>query len=374
MVLLIIYIIFLLLAFAAPRSKVLTGAILVFMCYLYAFAQYTGDLQTYEAAYLKLNGSIRFNVYEPGFSFVMSVCRRMGFSFTQFRLLLGIIICLIILGLVIRQTDFCAAATALYGIFPFFIYVSVMRSGVACPFVLLAIEQLNSGRRSSRLWFVVFIIIAAMFHYSSIIFLLMLIPVKKISYKWVLFVFCAGMILSILINYTDYIYNIVAHFTQRTKILQWFMRNDAAANLKGALAEAVLLVMLLFVAYRNNRIYKEPSVFSEGAEKAKKEKGMVSLSYKAALLMLFLLPLMIYSSPFMRLPYTLFLFFITTTLNAEASRTSAQKGTLMLTKLPYVRAWAVTAVLTLVWKFYYILPYMKAGTSFLWEFLEAAVV
>ena len=83
--------------------------------------------------------------------------------------------------------------------------------------------------------------------------------------------------------------------------------------------------------------------------------------------MMCLLPFIIFASPFMRLPYMVFLVLITSTLNTgmlerEYVQTRIEGLSLSI-------PWVIMFFLCFIWKIYYSLPYLKSGDHLFWEFI-----
>ncbi|MBP3205434.1 MAG: EpsG family protein [Oribacterium sp.] len=250
MVLLVIFLGLFLLSIIYPRSKHITIAIVLFMLFVYAFTWHEGDLEVYEWVYRDLFTGRFYTAYEPGFVALMWLCKKVGLSFTGFRFVLGSFITIIIYHIVRRQTDYSAFAMVLYCLFPFFVFSSVLRSGISCVFVLLALEQLIIDKGNKKKY-VIYILIGTLFHYSTVLFLPFLLFTGKIKKTRLIGAFVGMCVLSFLINYTNVMYSIVSTFTQRQKIVGWLMKNDATANINGIIAIGVLLIAV-YLLNRNN--------------------------------------------------------------------------------------------------------------------------
>ena len=364
MVLLAIFIGLFLMAMVYPASKHLTNIVALFMLFVYAMVWHEGDLEVYRWVYQDLLTGQFYGNYEPGFVALMWICRRIGLPFVGFRLVLGSFITYSIYRIVRRQTDYAAMAMVLFSIFPFYLFASVLRSGIACVFVLRAIEQLISAKKDKRR-FVGYILVATLFHYSSILFLPFLLFTGRVQKKKLLGVFTGMCAVAFIINYTDIMYNIVSRFTQREKILGWLRRGDATANLKGISGIAIVLIMAyllnLYAIRKNVASSKAPLLFT-GVR-----ANQIQISYQLSVYTLYLSPLMVMASPFMRIPYMVLLVFIIASLNIAYGLQPRKYSSAMVIRI----SWVALLITVLVWKFYSELPYLKSGAHLFGEYLDA---
>ena len=282
-------------------------------------------------------------------------------------------------------------------VFSFFMYTAVIRSGIASVFVLIAIEQLMRSNPDRRR-FVFYIIIGTLFHYSSFFFLFLLLFDARIKQSTVIIVLFVSVALAIVLNYTSIPYNFISLFTSRQKTLQWFIRSDdATANLNGVIGILFLLVSMYATTRYNlfistiERIGVEDSRFScfpLNTDLLCNDVKMCSefedtpyvsrycetvVAHKLSMMMVLFSPLMIFASPFTRLPYMVFIFIIITTINSgmtaqmHSMEGGFRPGLISL-------SWVALLVVAILWKLYFDLPYLKNGSSFFWEYLDVSFV
>lgn len=368
MILLLLYVLMLAGAYCFPESKKLSVLMFSLFCFLFAFGHYEGDYQLYQWIYSEFNTGLYNREFEPLFTLTFWVATKIGLSFVAYRVILGVFICVEMYKLIARHTSCIALATALYGLFPFFLYTTVIRSGVATVFVLLAIEQLIKAEPDKKR-FIILVLVGTLFHYSSCLFLLLLLFDENIRETSFFLVVCIGLVLAVIINYTSIPYMIVSMFTSRQKTLQWFAKSDATANLNGILGIAVILVSMYALSKYNLMVDSHYSLSGSGelAEYSESSR-LVIIAYKLSLMMFLYFPLMIMASPFTRLPFMVYVLVIIATINngREAQirvNDELRPGVVSL-------SWIVLLVVTFVWKIYYDLPYLKDGTSFFWEYLD----
>ena len=370
MILLAIYIVLCLLAVVFPRSKRIMLLVVYFLTFAYAFTWTSGDLEIYEWVYNSLLSGDFNRAYEPGFIGLMWLCRLAGLPFSGFRLVAGAIIVIVAARVIQRQTAYCALVMALYGIFPFFQFVSVIRSGVACSFVLLAVEQLFDEPQNKKKY-IGLIVCAVLFHYSSLLFLPFLV-FTRMKRKHLSIAFIGMCVLTFLTIYTDVIYRIVSKITQRQKILIWLSTSDGTANLKGILAIVILLLSLYYLGARAYRKSKGTAALEKlllGG--ARCNQGQVM--YQISLYMIFLFPFMALASPIMRIPYMVFLMFAIVSINDGEGRIFRTGKNVGLGSVGIKPAWVLMLSIALLWKIYADLPYLKTGAHLFPQLTDAVL-
>ena len=384
MVLLLLYLMMLVGAFCFPESKKLAFLLFSLFCFLFAFGRYQGDYQTYLLIYSGFNSGLYIREFEPLFSLTFWIAAKIGLSFVAYRLVMGLFICISMYRIIARHTSCVALASAVYGLFPFFMYTTVLRSGVACIFVLLAIEQLIKECPDKKR-FVLLVLIATLFHYSSILFLLLVLFDDNIRETSFILVFIVGLALAFIINYTSIPYKIVSLFTSRQKTLQWFSKSDASANFNGILGIAIILVSMYALSKYNLMVSScfslertgETSgaaqiVLGNESSPCLEPDRLVIISYKLSLMMFLYFPLMVLASPFTRLPFMVYVLVIISTVNMGRDAQLRENSELRPGVVSF--SWIVLVAVTLVWKIYFDLPYLKEGSSFFWEYLDVSFI
>jgi len=370
MPLFLLYTALLLFAFFFPKSKHLTVALGIFMWLMYGFAWYEGDLEVYQWVYSEIQSGAFNKAYEPLFIAAMWICSKLGMGFTVFRLVLGGFIVLSVYFAIKGMTENTAAAMGLYGVFPFFVFISVMRTGVASALVMLAVAELIKTN-PNKMKFILLIGIATLFHYSSFVFMILLLGPEVFDRKYMVAVIIGSLFLSIVINRTGLLYGVLSKITSRQKVLQWFTDNGASANLKGILAEVIVIASLFVMMKRNNIIGVTPAYTAIEGYSYNAGVRVNHLAYKLCGMMILLLPLMIYASPFMRLPYMVFPVFVMSTLNSSGADICLEQEVGYSSGRFMVKmGWFVLLLIVLMWKLYYDLPYLKAGSHLFSEFFD----
>lgn len=369
---LVIYVELLILALMSPKSKAVTWLVMTFMFFMFSFVYYEGDLQIYEWVYNDFYTGQFFTAFEPAFTLVIWICTVIGLPFSAFRAVLAIAYLALTYKATRQQTEYTAIAMALMTIFPLVVYTSVLRSGIASAILLYAMTFLTENGKKNNFKYFISVIMATLFHYSAVVFFVFMLARRKISIKKMLLYSMFAFGLLTLLYYTDIIYRLVSFITSNKKILQWFVKGNAEANLKGTISAFMVLAVNCILAMKAKEICHSP-------------KGQLLLSmrmirfsyisYNVAVLMILFLPLMIFATPFMRLPYMVYGMVISTCVNATMVVCMRINHGRQKKLNPKIAAIGIGIfVMTMVWRFYYCLPYLKQGMVFFGEFLNTKVI
>lgn len=354
--LLLVFAILLVFAFIVPKSKYVFAAEVILMLFMFSFISYEGDWQTYSLVYLEYASSALSWHYEPAFSILMMLCSRLGLPYVWFRFLICLIYCIILTLFLKSVTKYYAIIGGLTLVFPFFVFVATMRSGIACPLVLCAFVVLALNKQYTKEKFILLILLATMFHYSCIVFLPFIIVDKKISNTKKVFLFFLAAMVAVLLNFTTVIPNLLSVFMSREKTLSWFSQNEGTANLTGAICDAVLVLVNFLISKKAYEISSR-----EFSTLEQHQIRFSRITYEVSYILIFLLPFIWLSSPFLRLVFIAFPMIIVSMVNALS--------TLKKDKIERLYIVAIVA-LGVVFRLYNDLPYLKAGSIFFGEFLN----
>lgn len=301
------------LAYLNPRSKIVSFTILAFMWVLYGFNTYSGDFIAYENVYNNL-WDIGLMHYEPGFSMIMAFCRSFGMSFIMFRVALAFIFVYLLYNAIKKYTQYSALALAIYLIFPFPYFISVLRGGVASLIILYSIDFLREeNQRRGAFKFVLGVMIAALFHYTSVFYLVLLFARKEIDAKKIGCLLGIEFFVIFLWNRLD-IQSILAIFIDREKTLDWFAQQNYVNNMlnvKGVLSNFLIVFGNIYFS----RIIKENNIKQmDGCES--RDLWVSKFAYNANLLMLLLAPFLFYRNVVLRFIWELQGINIVTAVNA----------------------------------------------------------
>lgn len=361
----VIYVLLIALGFRYPKSKTVTRAIVVFMLFVFSFVERDGDYQQYKYVY-EIFDNNWLNVYEPGFVFIIWICNKMGLSYSFFRLVVGSIFTSGLYRAIRTQTEGIAFSFALVLLFPFFVFVATIRSAVAMGFILNAIPFLMDKSLRGSIKYIEMILLASLFHVSSLIFLAFLLVRFKITKRNVIIYTFFSALCGVILHSSSLISKLMSQITQNQKILQWFTNNESSANFVGSLVVLIIFIALAFVAHYAACLcnYSEKTYLCNGKYSA--------LIANLSVLILFAYPLFIFSTVFMRQLYMFLPCVIISCVNAiiQAYEKYSIKQLAILGKKLRISATAHVDLqvffivgLVLLCAFYYDLPYLKQGQS-----------
>lgn len=255
-------------AFFMPRSKLLYWGIMFYMWLLFSLNTGAPDTSIYEWIY---NEGMR-DAFEPLFTFLMLTCRSMGFSFTSFRMVEATLL-LFFLNLTFRkinQPKTLAAAMYMIALFPW--HVSGMRAALACVIMMYGMTFLFDRSKTNVKVYCIFLIMAVLVHYSSVLFSVMLLVKKDTKRINIVLYFIFVVIGILVVRYTDILLNLVRCFTSREKIITWLsggIGKEGFPNLKGFSAELMILFGNIYLTQRSKKIVSRYDVTGSGRYAAK---------------------------------------------------------------------------------------------------------
>lgn len=295
----------LVLAFLKPESKKATLFVLVYLWAIYALNTHTPDGVYYQKVYY--SGSlVESFYYEPAYTVLMMACRWLGLSFQSFRIVLASIYVPLLYVAVRRLTPYTTYVLALFAIFPLTYFYSVLRGGFAALIIIFGLGYLVSDERFSGWKYIACVVVAMLFHTSSVLFLILLYACKKLQAKWLL-LFVGGMFVGcLLIRFTDIPYHILSKFTQSERILTWVRySNDGDPNLNGYIGMAAAVLGSEFLSQMLR--HKLRTVDAERLAALPVDGLHVAdMVYRVNAVMIILLPVLVLSSVYIRYIYQMF--------------------------------------------------------------------
>jgi len=278
------------------KSKMVAVIISLYMWVFYSFNTYSGDSAAYEYVYQLISEGYVFGHFEIGFTILMLMCSKIGLSFSGFRFVLGTIYIVALNKVIKKYTDNIAIVLALFMIFPFMYFTSVLRAGIAGLIVVNSVQHLSVKGKKGIFMYAIGILFAMLFHTSSMFFFVLVLARKKISQRTVIKIIVVTTIVSFLFRNAVF-YKVFSIFTQNAKILQWLNGDGTASsalNITGIVAEISLLIMILFIVSRANKLERQCGV--EG-----KRMKQCELIKSCNFYLLTLIPFMIISDVWMRM-------------------------------------------------------------------------
>lgn len=323
------FIVLIILGFLRPESKIVTLLIATFMWIIYGLNTMSGDYIAYENVYTNFISEGFQNHFEPLFSLLMSICVKLGISYQGFLMVLAtIFICLTYLAIK-QYTKYTALALSIYMIFPFVCFVSQLRIGIASAIIIYSIKYLISNEKNSTLKYLIFLLLATLIHYSSLLYIILLLTKiaknnNKINRrKLYVFTFIGIFIASTVFSFSSIGYDILSLVTDRGRIIAWFSdpNIEGLPNTVGLVTEIIVLIGTIYVAY----IAKNKYIPIIGHKSNSNEIEVANTGYSIAIVLLITLPFIVRNSTFMRLIYEVILIIICSCTNTIMSIKENQK-------------------------------------------------
>lgn len=291
-----------LLSFLMPKSKGIAGLLLLYMWIFYGFNTYSGDYAVYEYVYNSIQSGQLVNHFEPGFSLLMVVCSMLGLSFIGFKIVLATVFVSLLYVVVNKYTTYRAFVLAVFLIFPFTYFASVLRAGISGLIVVYSLSYLAQNGRQNTVKYTLGILIAALFHSSSVFFLTFVLIKKGTDRKKILRTFGVMTVLAVLFHFNVF-YRTFGLFTSNMKILQWLDTSSSVSDLswKGKVCELIILGLYIFVMYQSKKTYHRIACKSDHYDLYKKEENMQILVYNCNVFLIILIPFLMVSDVWMRI-------------------------------------------------------------------------
>jgi hypothetical protein len=236
--------------FLKKHSKILTVLLFIYMWIIMGTNTYSPDFPNYEIMYHNWMDP-SYSLHEPAFIALCALGNYLGLSFIQFRMFLALIY-LTLMVLTIRQyTANVNLVMTLFLVFPFLYDVSVIRNAMANIIICFAIQSLFSQKKGSSLKYILGVGIAALFHYSCMFYIVLLLAKARIRLRETVLLLLVVIPGGILLTYTSIPLNIARMITSSVKILTWLDRSATTnTSIIGILTSSGLLMINLLLINR----------------------------------------------------------------------------------------------------------------------------
>ena len=304
-------------SFIIQKSKKVAILICIYMWIFYSFNTYSGDYISYAYVYNLIGKGMLWDHFEPAFSLMMIICNIIGLSFTDFKIILGTFYVILLYVTVKKYTDRVSFVLGIFLIFPFMYFVSVLRAGISGLIVVYSIGFLLENTRKNTLKYLLGILIAMLFHYSSIFFLIFLFARKKVNLSWIMKMLCIMAVAGLMYSQGIF-YQVVRLITDNQKVLQWFefISLDDVLNWKGRLVEFIVFFGFIYVPRKSfSKLYS----FVEKKGKLReydKEIKFQLLIKNCNYTMVLLIPFLFFTDVYIRMLWEIFLINICACANA----------------------------------------------------------
>lgn len=343
-----------------PKSRVVCLLSGILLLTVFSVVYFDGDVQTYRNFYETASTKQMLTHYEPLFSLLMYFYKTLGLPYVCLRATVGLFYIVCTYRFVRKATEYKAIAMVLLFIFPSIFFCSVMRSGMATGIMLNAIWTLVENKKNAKVKYVLGLLLAILFHYSSAVFAVFLFVDLDKDFRWekTLWYFVATFVVSVVLNFTDIAYKLVSLITDRAKSLQWFLTGNEA-NLTGTIVDTLLIFANAVLSHWSMNICNKCVGY---IDLSMKQIRLSKIAYNISMIMFLLVPFFIFASPFLRLSYMMTAICLCSWLNA--TRMIKEYGG---SCFPVFLA--VIIAMIFVWRIFVDLPYLKQGARLFGELL-----
>lgn len=230
------------------KSNILSILIAIIMWIVFGLCTYNGDFGNYSWIYQNIQNPAYWTEFDFLYTVFMYICSRLGMSFIQFRMTFGAVYITLLYYTIGKYTENRAEVLGLYMLFPYSYFVSVVRSGFAAVLIVLAYYEITGGR-NNKVKFWTLIIVASLFHYTSIFFAVYYFLRRK-ELKRISVILVIGLVTIVFIIYhSGLIYTVASWFTSSYRTLKWFMPRPSDQKIRWVLYLIIIDLMLIFLAH-----------------------------------------------------------------------------------------------------------------------------
>lgn len=244
--------------FFKKNSKILAWIMITMMWIIMGLNTYSGDFSNYEWIYINIENRLYWNEFEPLFTLLMFVCHKIGLTFIGFRMVFAFIFLIVLHYTIQKYTENEAEVLALFMVFPYLYFVSVIRAGLSSVIVILALYEII-GENNNRIKFFLLMMVAVLFHYTSILFFSYLLFKEKKYRKVMILSIVVLSLLGFVLYFNGLIYKFASVFTSNKRLLKWFnlsLGNDGNQELRRALYMIIILLIMVLIVYCEYRNQK----------------------------------------------------------------------------------------------------------------------
>ncbi|MEH2945008.1 EpsG family protein [Lachnospiraceae bacterium KK002] len=298
----LIMVILCILGIVMPKSRGASILILLYMWIFYGFSTYSGDYISYQYVYDSMKNGLLLFHFEPAFSLLMLFCSKLGLSFTGFKIVLSSIFIAMLAGIVKKYTNYTAFVLAMFLIFPFSYFASVLRAGIAGLIIVYGIDYLvPCSQKENKGKYLLCVLAAMLFHTSSLFFLVFLLAGKEVNIKRILsiLIVMSGVVIA---YYFGFFYYIISFFTNSEKILSWLTYESAnnLLNWKGVLSQIFVLMGIVWCIRKSKNISNHVLKVSGQPETCENKVRLHQTVFNCNVWMCLLIPFFFITSVWMR--------------------------------------------------------------------------
>lgn len=295
------------------NSKVLYVLLFVFLWLLFGWSSGNADSGVYISRFDNYNSLA--NETEKLFTKLLELVHEIGGTYQTFLIIVATVGLAIIAYIIYKYSENFTFVAALYFLFPFVMDVTQIRNYTAFVIVIYGFKYLISNDKNSDLKYLICIAVAANFHFSTIVFAIMLVP-KHFSIQKTIFVTVICIIVLFLVpsmfiaiqKYSGVLFNSIKvekvldvatnRYTINTIYKTWF---------RVIVFFCSFLIMYYFIL-KPRLIYLKEIELKKVRIGLEERKKIIELVAKMNIVMLMILPLITISVDFYRLQQALSIF------------------------------------------------------------------
>ena len=239
----VIFFVMVILGILINDSKVVRSLQYILIYIIFALNNWNQDERNYRKIYEGYYG----NRYEPGFYLLCQKCYKSGISFESFRLVyVSVAILLLLMALHTLFKDSGNRAYSLVMLYPLLPMVELLRNFMAIAIVACGISwylRHKGAGLNNKIIYTLIIVLATMFHYNALFFLVILLAGENESIKRAYYKVGVLAVASVLICNAPMFSDILNMLVSSEKVLNWFDQS-------GRIGFGIVLVVLFhFISY-----------------------------------------------------------------------------------------------------------------------------
>lgn len=234
-----------------PKSKAISFLFMAYFFILMGLNTNTPDYESYRISY-EYYGALNYSL-ELGFGLIITLCKAIGLTYQQFRMVFAILYSLFSIIAVCRLTKYRNYVLALFLFMPFVLNVSGIRFALASIIVCCGIPCLMPQCKRGIVKYVLLVLVGMTVHRAVVVYLIFCLARKKYKLQQYLFVMAVvfgGMIImrtNILINLVQLV---VPDASLYTKWLDAGSGDIGRLNLVGFVSNVFFVVVFpLWISY-----------------------------------------------------------------------------------------------------------------------------
>lgn len=197
------------------NKKIILLFLFLFLFILLGWSKGAYDVEIGISRYVNYKKMESFT--EIGYNLLVRLFHSFGFNYRMFFIFCALVELITLFWFINKNCNKSHIAICLFIIYPSIVFLQYIRNLTAIPFLLIAFDALLNKRKYYIPKYIIFCLIAATFHFSSIFFLLYL-PVSFLNKKIVLGLVCLGTLVLQKVSSMSFLYNLVNKYLGSEKV------------------------------------------------------------------------------------------------------------------------------------------------------------